>query len=610
MSMLSIKLKLNPTIDQANQLDKMFWKWAAICSRMSIKKVENKKLFPPINSDGIWFSKTQLNQAKTDVNDLVLALKKSAEQKKRTLQKQENSAKDIKDAIEDVNNRDPNPNRPSNFRIKKWVNKTNNLKQNYHTLKHWQNRFAELEKKLQKQKKTIEKIEAGKIHFKPKRISIHQNEFFLNFANSKILLTPFNKFGNGVKQLEVSIITAPIQQLTGSSAKSAVYMKEGINNFLVFAINQSLFGFNRGLTALLKAKKPEKLLKKEECLNKKRQAFSNDTKKIEKMLNRKLTENEVNIFKVEQNRLFENIITYIPTLNYINLLNNLAAELIKVNHYFKPNKYILLVRKPINRYKIKNIKNLQADKWEYFLQLSYEPFQPTKMDTKNIMGIDRGIKHLLAIAIFNKDKKLFTFNKLIANPVLGWKRRIRRLKRSIHVLERRTRATTGEHIHENQLKLSLKSIENRVDNLYHNVSVEIVRYAKENNSVIVFENLEKSGLKQHGRSKGKGMKTLNYFLSNFDYGKIGSLVKYKADKEGVPVFDILPDYTSQNCAKCLIETGDINISKDNYTRSKENSKIGFCKKHGEIDADLNAARTIAVFYDKQLGDPMPFGSRK
>jgi IS605 OrfB family transposase len=610
MAMLSLKLKLNPTDEQTNQLDKMFWKWASICSRMSIKKADKEKLSPRANSEGIWFSKTQLNQARTDVNDLVSALKKSAEQKKRTLQKQENSTKEIRDAIGNIANRDQNPDKPSNFRIKKWVEKTNNLNQKYHTLKYWQARLEQSEKRLQKQKQTVETIERGRVHFKPKKITIHQNEFSLNFANSKIMLTPFNKSGTGLKQLEVRIITAPIQKSSGSSAKSALYMKTGINSFLVFAINQSLFGFNRAGAALLKAKKPEKLIKKDQYLAKKQQALLKDTKKIEKMLNRKLTANELEIFKAEQIKLFQNITTYIRSPEYINTLNNIAAELLTLDHYFKPNKYVVLVRKPINRYKTKKIKNLQAGEWEYFLQLSYEPFQPPTIDTKNIMGIDRGVKHLLAVAIFNPNEKIFTLNRLIANPVLGWKYRGRKLRRALRALERRIRVTTGEHIHENQLKLQLKSIENRVDNLYHNISAEIVRCAKENKAVIVFESLERTGLKQHGRSKGRHMKALNYFLSNFDYGKIAALVKYKADKEGVPVFDILPAYTSQNCAKCLIETGDINAGESNYCRSKENSKIGICQKHGEIDADLNAARTIAVCYDKRLNDPMPFGSRK
>ena len=610
MAMLSLKLKLNPTDEQTNQLDKMFWKWASICSRMSIKKADKEELSPPANSQGIWFSKTQLNQARTDVNDLVSALKKSAEQKKRVLQKLEDSIKEIRDAIENVASRDPNPDKPSNFRIKKWVERTNNLNQKYHTLKYWQERLEQSETRLQKQKQTVETIERGRVHFKPKKITIHQNEFSLNFASSKIILTPFNKSGTGLKQLEVHIITAPIQQSRGSSAKSALYMKTGINSFLVFAINQSLFGFNRAGTALLKARKPEKLIKKDHYLAKKQQTLLKDTKKIEKMLSRNLTDKELEIFKAEQSKLFQDVITYTPSLDYINTLNNIAKELSQADHYFKPNKYIVLVRKPINRYKTKKIKNLQPGDWEYFLQLSYEPFQPTKIDTKSIMGIDRGIKHLLAVAIFNPNEKTFILNRLIANPVLGWKHRARKLRRAIQDLERRTRAATGEHLHENQLKLQLKSIENKVDNLYHNVSAEIVRCAKENKSVIVFESLERTGLKQHGRSKGRRMKALNYFLSNFDYGKIAALIKYKADKEGVPVFDILPAYTSQNCAKCLIETGNLNTSESNYHRSEENSKIGVCKHHGEIDADLNAARTIAVCYVKQLNDPMPFGTRR
>lgn len=613
--MLALKLKLDPTPEQILVLDKMFWKWVSICTRMSVDKLEKEDFAIPEGATGIWFNKTQLNQAKTDTSDLTSALKRSAKQKKRDLKRQEKRSEEIKAAIENTEKRDNNPARLNNFRIKLWVEKTGNLNQKYHTLKYWQKEIEKLEKIIQKRKKTIETIEKGRIRFKPKRITLHQNSFQISFGKNKLLLKPFHKSQNTQPPLEVPIITAPQQPIVGngggkSSQRSMEFLQHGILEFVAFALDKLFFGMNDSEKMFLKAKRPEKLLKKEAKLAKKKEAFNSKIKEAQKMLGREITENEKNILLEESKRFFDDIANYSTSTNYIKLLKELAAELSKKEDYFSPNKYPILVRKPINKYKVKKLTNLKPTDWEYFLQLSYEPFRNPTIKTKKVLGIDRGIKHILAIAIFDPTTKGFTYNKLIENPVLGWKWKLRKMRKAIQKLERRLRATTGEHIQENQLKKNLRSIEDRIENLYHFISANIIKLAKENQSAIVFESLERRELKQHGRSKGKRMKALNYFLSNFNYGKVAAMIKYKADKEGIPVFDILPAYTSQNCAKCLLETGNLVESETNYYRDKENSKIGSCKKHGFIDADLNAARTIAVCYHKGLNEPLPFGTRK
>jgi len=612
--MLALKLKLDPTPEQMILLDKMFWKWASICSRIGCGKATEKDLIPPENAEDIWFSKTQLNQAKTDVNDLIGALKRSAKQKRLDLLRQEKRAAEIREAIENPQYRDVKPGRPSNFRIKKWV-EVGNLNQKYHTLNYWRKRLKEIEKFIQKRKKTIETIEKGRIHFKPKRITLHCASFLINFGKKLILLKLFNKKQKSQPNLEIKIITEPLQPLVGnnsgmSSTRSQEYIKQGILNFISFSLHSLFFGMNDSEKMLLKATAPEKITKKEARLANKKEKFEEKLSDLKKMLGRELTDEERQILGNENEVFFTDILRYSPSPKYKDLLQKLALELFQRNEYFNPRKYPILLRKPINRFRTKKLSNLKPDEWEYFLQISYEPFNEDQITPKTIMGIDRGIKHLLAISIFDPHTNTFTFNKLINNPVFGWKLRLKRLKKAIQRLERRIRATTGEHIHEKQIIKRFRSIEGRIDNYYHNVSKEIVKIAKENQSAIIFEDLERKGLKQHSRSKGKRMKELNYFLSNFDYGKIANLIYYKAIKEGIPVYKIAPAYTSQNCAKCLIESGKLDESEENYYRKKENSKIGYCKKHGYIDADLNAARTIAVCYSKGLNNPLPFNFRK
>ena len=298
-------------------------------------------------------------------------------------------------------------------------------------------------------------------------------------------------------------------------------------------------------------------------------------------------------------------------------------------------------------------------------------------------------------------------NKLQPNPIRGWKWKLRKVKKSIQHLERRLRAKDGTKIPENQMKKRLRGIEPRVESYYHNVSREIVNLAKEYNASIVVENLEGGGLKQHGRKKNARSRSLNYALSLFDYGKIASLIKYKADLEGVPMYEVLAAYTSQNCAKCILEkksfvepyiigyVDEINskdslltsllegtdlfsakVLKNNakkiellsynkdqkevnvtlkisfnrislineqskeeiaefstkevngriaildyvYKRGKEkvkgkviytgNKKAGYCSKHGQIDADLNAARVISLCKQFNINKPILFGENR
>ena len=131
-----------------------------------------------------------------------------------------------------------------------------------------------------------------------------------------------------------------------------------------------------------------------------------------------------------------------------------------------------------------------------------------------------------------------------------------------------------------------------------------MKLAEQHRSAIVLEDLQ--SMKQHGRKRSARLKGLNYALSNFDYAKVAQLILYKARRRGIPVFDVTPAGTSQNCARCLLEG-----KEQHYRRGVGgNSKIGRCDTCGQIDADLNAARTIAVSFQKGINHPLPFGTRE
>ena len=603
--MLALKLKLDPSPEQMKLLNEAFWKWASICTRMAKygnSKDAKERLDPKPSSKGIWFSKTQIWQANTDIADAKEALERAATQKERALERSRRRAADIKDALENESARDKNPKRKCSFRIKAWVD-AGYLKTKYHAEGHYRRELEKLGKEIERKGKTIETLKAGEIHMKPTRITLHKNSFRVNFKGKTAIISPFEKNDAARKNLEIALVTEPIQPISGSSMRSAEYLKNGIIGFISYAINQRFFGFSDSEKMSLKAKAPEKVAKKEAKLAKKKEKLGEKLKELGKFLGRTLTDAEVSAIRKETERFFADISGYSPDKEYAALIGKFANEIISTDRIFNPNKYPILIRKQINGSKMKKFENLGPDEWEYYLQLSYEPFAKQSIKTQRFMGIDRGLKHLLAVSIFDPATNSFVYNKLFPNPVLEWKWNLRRLKKSIRN-DKMKAMNNGEHVHENQERNRLRSLEGRIDDLYHNVSREIVDVAVSNQAEIVLESLEGKGMKQHGRSKGRGMKSLNYALSNFDYGKIAQLIRYKAELQGVPMYDVVAAGTSQNCAKCIVEGKD----PKRYVR---NGKEGHCPEHYPkgIDADLNAARTIALSRFKGINDPKPFGER-
>jgi len=41
-----------------------------------------------------------------------------------------------------------------------------------------------------------------------------------------------------------------------------------------------------------------------------------------------------------------------------------------------------------------------------------------------------------------------------------------------------------------------------------------------------------------------------------------------------------------------------------------NKKVGYCSKHGQVDADLNASRVIALCKYLDINDPILFGEQR
>ena len=75
---------------------------------------------------------------------------------------------------------------------------------------------------------------------------------------------------------------------------------------------------------------------------------------------------------------------------------------------------------------------------------------------------------------------------------------------------------------------------------------------------------------------------MNYWISNWSFYQLQSFVQYKAEREGIEVVKVKPNYTSQICHECGLLG----------TRSKGCFSCSHCGL-SNFNSDLNAGRNLA-----------------
>jgi len=555
----------------------------------------------------LYFSKTQLHSANGDIKTAREALAARGEKFGRQILRLERDIRTLNRAIEDSSERSADPAKATRFYPKAWM-RAGQLIKKYHTLGYFKRRLEQDERKLKKMQETAKKLQSGKVRFAPRRITVWKSSIRFIFGEQPATVISLT---DNKEPIKLKMQIKPEQPLSGSSKKSAEFYDKALLNFLAYAIKAKLMGFSNSAKFLLKAVKPDKVLKKDAMLRKRTESLPSKIREIEKWAGVKLSEEEINTitneFETSTDRKTEH------NEKFRMLLEKLATIIRNRKEPILLDKYGIIIRKPIGNAKLKNEKNVKPTEWEYYLQLGYAPALDLKQQyaPKKYIGLDRGVTHSVALSMFEPESGKFTLNKLYPNPLKDWKWRERRLIKSMQRLKRRIKAEKGETIHFNQMRKKIHSVETRADNFWHNLSSEIVKLAKENEAAIVMEKLE--NMRQTGRKKGKYEKALRYALSLFDYKKVASLIEYKATREGVPVFAIDPKYTSQTCSACLLADRKGNENPgDKYVRGiNGNFKRGYCpvcrevknKPGSEIDADLNAARVISLCVLKKRGMP-------
>ena len=175
---------------------------------------------------------------------------------------------------------------------------------------------------------------------------------------------------------------------------------------------------------------------------------------------------------------------------------------------------------------------------------------------KRVLGIDLGINNLAVTS----DGRFYNSHK------------VKQIKRKFRYLRSKLQAK-GTRSAKRLLK-KLSGRENRyMAWVNHNMSKNIV--SNFNGNKIVMEDLR--GIRKQRRGK-----RMNYWISNWSFYQLQSFIQYKAERKGIEVISVKPNYTSQLCHKC----GQLG------SRSKGCFSCSHCG-FSSYSADLNAARNLA-----------------
>lgn len=231
--------------------------------------------------------------------------------------------------------------------------------------------------------------------------------------------------------------------------------------------------------------------------------------------------------------------------------------------------------------------SFQIKDGKMFLNIVFKsPKKKISLDKDKILGVDLGINFPAYIAI-NSDSN-FRMSIGDRDSFLNQRLGMQKMRRNI---QKTLKVSCGGKGRAKKMK-KFDSIGTKERNfattMNHNFSKHIIEAAIKNNcGTINIEDL--SGISKNEKN--------NFVLRNWSYFQLQEMIKYKADKAGIEINVINPQYSSQRCSKCGY------IEKEN----RETQSKFICKSCGvEENADYNAAKNISMAhtkdYKKQIDD--------
>ena len=203
----------------------------------------------------------------------------------------------------------------------------------------------------------------------------------------------------------------------------------------------------------------------------------------------------------------------------------------------------------------------------YYLDVQVKEEAPPTQDADDTLGVDLGIRHIATDSAGHQfqGQDLADYRQYRANVRA-------RLQ---------AKADTGSKQTRKACCRTLKRLSGRErrhqKRINHEISKQLVAYAKKHGLAIVFEVLK--GIRDRCRFH-KGQRRA---LHSWAFYQLQQFVEYKAQSAGVRVLHVDPRYTSKTCADCL----HVGVRRqDDFS----------CKNCGQRShADFNAARNIARF---------------
>jgi IS605 OrfB family transposase len=194
----------------------------------------------------------------------------------------------------------------------------------------------------------------------------------------------------------------------------------------------------------------------------------------------------------------------------------------------------------------------------YFLHVHLTDEVPPEIEVKGHLGVDLGRRRVAV----DSDGKVHEAEEV--NRVRTHYPKVRRSAQA--------KGTRGSKRFLKRLSGREKRHQRAIN---HVISRRIVDKAKETGRAIVLEDL--TGIRERTRVR----KAQRYKQQSWTFYQLRQFIVYKAQDAGVPVIPIDPAYTSQTCHVC----GQL---------GHRNGLLFSCATHGTFDADINAAKTIAV----------------
>jgi putative transposase len=192
---------------------------------------------------------------------------------------------------------------------------------------------------------------------------------------------------------------------------------------------------------------------------------------------------------------------------------------------------------------------------------------PPIYDPKEFIGIDRNTNHHSIVASFLHSGKILKLGK----ECYFTHKKYRDLRRNFQKKGKLKRARDIKHREGDIIK-----------NINHHITTKLIEEAVKVKGGIVLEDLKK--IRETAKKKTK--KKHKYFLNSWSFYQQEQMLIYKAKKNGVPIFYIEPEYTSQRCSGCG------HIEKANRRKN-----LFQCKQCGKVeDSGVNAGFNIAYLH--------------